>query len=222
MFKNTQLILIDLDGTLVDSVPDLAHAVDAMLSDLGRPVAGEDRVRLWVGNGIERLVKRALTGELDAEPDSALYDQAFPVFYRHYQASNGRYSRLFPGIAEGLVQLAIRGYDLACVTNKAEAFTVPLLQALGIHDRFSVIVSGDTLEHKKPHPAPLLHAANARGVDAANSLMVGDSRHDVEAARRAGFGVACVTYGYNHGDDIRSAEPDAIIDSLAELPALLG
>ncbi len=219
--RKPKLILIDLDGTLVDSVPDLAWAVDRTMEQLGLPAHGESHVRHWVGNGVERLVKRALTGELYAEPDADLYARAYPIFYRFYEECNGKYSCLFPGVAEGLAELSAQGYALGCVTNKAEAFTLPLLSNLGVLNWFGIVVSGDTTPFKKPRPEPLLHAATFFATDAHDALMVGDSMHDVEAARNAGFQVVCVPYGYNHGVDIREARPDVIIDSLALLPNLL-
>jgi len=219
---NPKLVLIDLDGTLVDSVPDLAFAADAMMRDLGQPEHGEDVVRNWVGNGVERLVKRALTCELHAEPDPELFEKAYPIYYEHYLASNGKYSRLYPGVEEGLAYLKKNNYFIGCVTNKAESFTLPLLEAKGILDNFGIVVSGDTLPQKKPDPAPLLHAAKHFNVSAEESLMLGDSQHDVKAARNAGFQVIAVSYGYNHGEDIRDANPDAVIDSFVELEKLLG
>jgi len=221
MLQRPELILIDLDGTLVDSVPDLAWAVDRTMVHLGRPAHGADKVRNWVGNGVERLVKRALTEDLHAEPEAVLFAQALPVFMDYYHQANGKYSRLFPGVEAGLAALAEQGFRLACVTNKAEAFTLPLLEALGVLPRFELVVSGDTTAHKKPHPQPLLHAARHFGIAPAQGLMVGDSMHDVEAARNAGFQVVAVSYGYNHGEDIRAAEPDAVVDSLEQIPALL-
>jgi len=220
MIQKPKLILIDLDGTLVDSVLDIAHAVDAMMGELDLPLRGEAKVRHWVGNGIERMVKRALTDELHAEPDASLYDKAYPVFLRHYTEANGKYSQLYPGVVEGLDAMLAQDFALGCVTNKAESFTLPLLKMQGVLDKFSLVVSGDTLPQKKPSPEPLLHAAKHFNVSPADSLMVGDSRHDVEAARAAGFTMVAVTYGYNHGDDIRLAKPDVTIDSLAQLTSL--
>jgi phosphoglycolate phosphatase len=137
-----------------------------------------------------------------------------------YAANTSARSRLFPGVAEGLDYLQSLGMKLGCVTNKAGRFTEPLLADLGIRDYFGIVVSGDTLAQKKPDPAPLHHAADFFTVAPDRALMVGDSMHDVAAARAAGFAVICVTYGYNHGRDIREAEPDAVIDSLAELKNL--
>jgi phosphoglycolate phosphatase len=216
------MVLIDVDGTLVDSVPDLADCVDAMTEALGLSPRGEAKVRDRVGNGVERLVKRALLGQLDGEPAPALYEKALPIFLQCYSENTCRRSRLFPGAREGVEWLQQAGFKLACVTNKPARFTEPLLKTLGVRDHFAVVVSGDTVEHKKPHPQPLLFAAEALSVLPRNALMVGDSVNDVEAARAAGFRIVCVVgYGYNHGEDIRKASPDAVIDSLAELQALL-
>ncbi len=219
--QNPKLILIDLDGTLVDSVPDLALCVDEMMAGIGRPPHGEAKVRDWVGNGVERLVKRALVGQLEGEPDQAEFERAYPLFLELYARHNGERSRLYPGVREGLDRLAAGDGRLGCVTNKAAQFTEPLLEALGIRDYFSIVISGDTLPRKKPDPLPLLHAAEHFGIDPQDALMLGDSVSDVRAARAAGFGVICVSYGYNHGRDIGEAEPDKVIDSFTELNNLL-
>ena len=218
--KMPQLVLIDLDGTLVDSVPDLAFCVDGMMTSIGRPPRGETRVRDWVGNGVERLVRRALVGQLDGEPDQTDFEQAYPIFVELYRQHNGERSRLYPGVLQGLDYLAATGCALGCVTNKAAQFTEPLLTALGVYDRFGIIISGDSLPQKKPSPMPLLHAAEHFQVTPEDALMLGDSVSDVKAARAAGFRVICVSYGYNHGRDIRDAEPDAVIDSFSELRGL--
>ena len=219
--RSPRMILIDVDGTLVDSVPDLAYCVDELMKALDRPVHGEAKVRNWVGNGVERLVRRALIGQLDGEPPDADYARAYPIFLELYAENTSKRSRLYPGIREGIDWLKSQGYLLGCVTNKAAQFTLPLLQDLGVRDDFAIVVSGDTLPVKKPDPAPLLHAAQHFGVTPAESLMVGDSVSDVKAARAAGFQIVCMSYGYNHGVDIRTAHPDAVIDSLVELRALL-
>ncbi len=215
------MVMIDLDGTLVDSVPDLAYCADAMLGQLGMPARGESKVRQWVGNGVERLVKRALIDKLEGEPDQALFDRALPIYMALYQENVSKRSRLYPGVMEGLNFLRGAGYKLGCITNKAAAFTEPLLEDLGIYDFFQIVVSGDTLPAKKPDPLPLLHAAKFFKVEPRNALMVGDSISDVKAARAAGFQIVCVSYGYNHGRDIRDAHPDAVIDSMAQLSSLL-
>lgn len=219
--EKPEMILIDVDGTLVDSVPDLAFCVDEMMKQLDRPVYGEDRVRNWVGNGVERLVRRALVGQLDGEPEDADFARAYPIFLELYAENTSKRSLLYPGIREGLDYLKGAGYRLGCVTNKAARFTLPLLRDLGVHDDFELIISGDTLPKKKPDPLPLLHAAEHFGVVPGRALMIGDSQSDVKAARAAGFQIVCMSYGYNHGEDIRDYHPDAVIDSLVEIKGLI-
>lgn len=221
MLKKPQMILIDVDGTLVDSVPDLAYCVDEMMKRLGMPVHGEAKVRNWVGNGVERLVRRALIGQLDGEPDEALFERAYPVFLDLYAENTSGRSALYPGVEEGLAWMQAAGYRLGCVTNKAAQFTIPLLKDLGVYDRFEIVISGDTLPKKKPDPMPLLHAAEYFGAEPARALMIGDSVSDVKAARAAGFSIVCMSYGYNHGEDIRDSHPDAVIDTMAEIQNLL-
>ena len=202
-------------------MPDLAFCVDEMMQQLGMPVHGEAKVREWVGNGVERLVRRALIGQLDGEPDEALFDRAYPMFLDLYAENTSKRSVLYPGVKEGLAYLKNAGYKLGCVTNKAAQFTIPLLKDLGVYDEFEIVVSGDTLPEKKPDPAPLLHVARHFGVSPTKSLMIGDSVSDVKAARAAQFQIICMSYGYNHGVDIREAHPDAVIDSMAEIKGLL-
>lgn len=212
-----EMVLIDVDGTLVDSVPDLAYCVDAMMSELGMPERGEKRVRHWVGNGVERLVKRALVNQLDGEPDEALFGKALPVFEALYRENTSKRSRLYQGVKEALDFLKTTGVRLGCVTNKASQFTLPLLQDLGVHDYFEVVICGDMVERKKPDPMPLLQAAEQLETEAKASMMLGDSMSDVNAARAAGFQIVCMSYGYNHGEDIQDYDPDAVIDSMAEI-----
>jgi len=221
MLRKPEMVLIDVDGTLVDSVPDLAWCVDEMMRILGMPERGEDRVRDWVGNGVERLVRRSLVNDLNGEPDNALFEKAYPIYLDLYADNTCKRSHLYDGVQEGIDYLKSAGYKLGCVTNKAEAFTIPLLKTLGLYDNFAIVISGDTLPVKKPDPGPLLHAAEFFGVTPAQSMMLGDSVSDVKAARAAGFQITCMTYGYNHGDNIADANPDALLDSMAGLQSLL-
>jgi len=221
MIKKPEMILIDVDGTLVDSVPDLAYCVDEMMKQLDMPVHGESKVREWVGNGVERLTRRALIGQLDGEPDDALFEKAYPIFMALYAENTSKRSMLYPGVEQGLAYLETTGIKLGCVTNKAAQFTEPLLQDLGIFDKFKIVISGDTLPKKKPDPMPLLHGAEFFKVKPENAMMLGDSVSDVKASRAAGFQIVCMSYGYNHGVDIRESNPDAVIDSMAELQGLL-
>ena len=221
MFK-PKMVLIDVDGTLVDSVPDLTFCVDEMMKQVAMPVRGEAAVRQWVGNGVQRLVERALTNDLDGHPDAALFERAMPIFMDLYAENTSKRSRLYDGVLEGLDFLqSCQGLKIGCVTNKAAQFTLPLLKDLGIFDRFEIVISGDTLPEKKPHPMPLLHAAETLGVKPEDAMMIGDSKSDVKAARAAGFNIICMTYGYNHGEDIRHYSPDAVIDSMTELSGLI-
>ena len=215
-----KLVLMDLDGTLVDSLPDIAFCVDRMLTELDLPTVGQARVGEWVGNGTEILVRRALAGNLDGEADEELHARAVPVFTALYAQHTSERSRVYDGVPAGLEYLRASGAALACVTNKASAFTHKLLAEMDLDEHFSLVISGDTLARKKPDPLPLLHASRHFAVPPEQGLLIGDSANDVKAARAAGFGVVCVSYGYNHGDDIRDSLPDAVIDSLAELPAL--
>jgi len=221
MVKKPEMVLIDVDGTLVDSVPDLAYCVDEMTRQLGLPERGAEAVRQWVGNGVERLVRRALVNQLDGEPEEELFQRAYPIFLELYAENTSKRSHLYPGVREGLDWLKAQGFKMGCVTNKAAQFTIPLLKDLGIHDEFASIVCGDSLPEKKPHPMPLLHSAEFFGVKPENALMIGDSISDVKAARAAGFKIVCMSYGYNHGVDIRDAKPDAVIDSMAQFPEVI-
>ena len=214
-------ILIDLDGTLVDSVPDLTYCVDEMMKRLDMPVRGIDAVRNWVGNGVQRLTERALVNAVEGMPETELMDKAYPIFLELYKNNNSQRSKVYDGVLDGLKWMQNNGYRIGCVTNKAESFTVPLLKSKGLFDLFEVIVSGDTCAEKKPHPMPLLHAAKLMGVSPSNALMLGDSKSDVKAARAANFNIFCMTYGYNHGEDIANYNPDVIMDSFMELPNYL-
>lgn len=216
-----RLVLLDLDGTLVDSAPDLAFSINTMLEHLGLPSRSEAQIRAWIGSGAECLVSRALTGDLNLAPHSALFRTAFELFSDIYAENTSHRSRLYPGVREGLDYLLSTGRTLGCITNKRTRFTKPLLCAMGIHADFAIVVSGDSLARKKPDPLPLLHAAHRLAVSPEEVLMVGDSVNDVLAARAAGAAVVCVRYGYNNGEDISNARPDAIIASLAELPSLI-
>jgi len=213
--------LFDLDGTLVDSAPDLAAAVDQMLEHLGRTPAGIDKVRDWVGNGAAVLVRRALAGKTDWEPvqpkDDALFNDALAIFYHHYARLNGQHSRVYPGVEACLAHLKTHGARLAVVTNKPEQFVAPLLEQMGLDHWFELSIGGDTLPVKKPDPAPLVHAMGQLGGTKGTTVMVGDSAADVNAAIAAGIPCVAVRYGYNFGGPVDALGADAVVDSLAEL-----
>jgi len=209
--KPIRSVTVDLDGTLLDTVPDLAAAANAMLRELGRPEYDIDTIAGFIGRGIPKLVERCLP-DLDAEAVA----QAQAMFRRHYAIENGRRSKLFPGVLEGLRALRAAGLPMAVITNKAAAFTEPLLVATQLASWFEFAVSGDSLPHKKPHPAQLLHACERMGTSPAENLHIGDSHHDAVAARAAGCPVFIVPYGYNEGEDVQGIDCDAIVTSLAE------
>lgn len=215
------LVMYDLDGTLVESVPDLAHAVDAMLADLGLPQVGEASTKLWVGNGIPSLIKRALTndahGDEPGRVEDELFQQAFERFEFHYDAALGKFSYLYPDVAEALARVEAANIAQAVVTNKSYDFADRLLQLMGIRDYFTVIVGGDSLPKLKPDAMPLLHAMTVCNASAERSIMVGDSKNDIIAAKAAGVRCIALPYGYNHGEPIEASEPQWLIPTLAEL-----
>ena len=174
-----KLIMIDVDGTLVDSVPALAYCIDEMMKKLGQQKWGEAKVRQWVGNGIPKLVERALTGELEGRPIKEVFNIAYPIFLELYEDNAAKRSYLYDGVREGLDYLKYQGYQLGCVTNKSEQFTHPLLKALGIFNDFKIIISGDTLVKRKPDPMPLLYCAEHFNLKPEECLMLGDSVSDV-------------------------------------------
>lgn len=207
-------ILFDLDGTLVDSVPDLTAAVDRMRQQLGYPCAGEAAVRGWVGNGAAKLVERALN-------DVGSNEQAAGMqwFKRFYAEENGRTSVLYAGVAETLAQLQSMDIPMAVVTNKPKHFADPLLQALDIAAFFSQVIGGDCLAERKPSGLPIEVCSRRLGVEVASILMVGDSRNDIESARAAGCLSAAVPYGYNYGEPISQSQPDWLLQQFSDLLA---
>jgi phosphoglycolate phosphatase len=214
-------VMIDLDGTLADTIPDLAAGANRMLTELGRPVLSVERIRTFVGKGIPKLVERTLAESFGPSAAGELMARALPVFERHYAEANGQHSRLYPGVSDALRTLREMELPLACVTNKSGRFTTPLLEQLGLARYFEQVVAGDTLPKKKPDPAQLLHACGGFGVAPGDMLMIGDSVNDAQAARAAGCPVFCVTYGYNEGQDVRELDVDAIVESLTEATHLI-
>jgi phosphoglycolate phosphatase len=214
-------VMIDLDGTLADTIPDLAVAANRMLRELGERELEVGKIRTFVGKGIPKLVERALAASTENEVSAELLARALAVYERHYAEANGRQSVVYPGVSEGLRALRDMQLPLACVTNKSGRFTTPLLEQLGISCFFEQVIAGDTLPQKKPDPAQLLHACRGFGIAPREMLMIGDSLNDAEAARAAGCPVFCVTYGYNEGQDVRELDVDAIVPSLIEAVRLI-
>lgn len=214
-------VMIDLDGTLLDTAGDLAAAANMMLRELGRAELPLETIQSYIGKGIQKLVKRSLTGSLDDEPDAELFGKAMPIYERDYAKTLCINTRPYPGVIEGLNALREAGFRLACVTNKAEAFTLPLLRATGLFDYFDIVLSGDSLPKKKPDPMPLLHACTHFDILPHEMLLIGDSLNDAEAARAAGCHVFCVPYGYNEGRDVRELDCDAIVTSVYDATKLI-
>jgi phosphoglycolate phosphatase len=211
------LAMFDLDGTLVDSVPDIARAVDATLADFELPAAGQERVRDWVGRGSRRLLADAFTHALGEAPAELLLEQALSRYLQRYLEDCSAGTVLLPGAAELLAALRAQGVALACVTNKPQAITRRLLEALRIDGVFAACIGGDSGAGTKPDPGPLRAIMAQLGAAPAQALMIGDSRHDVDAARAAGVQVIALEGGYNHGESIVAAAPDRVIGALGEL-----
>lgn len=214
-----RLVMFDLDGTLMDSVPDLAAAVDKMLMLLGREPAGVARVRDWVGNGSRVLVRRALAGQLEHDGVAdELADEALTLFMQAY-AGGHELTTVYPGVQECLDWLRERDVKLAIITNKPAQFIEPLLEEKGLAGYFQWLIGGDTLPQQKPDPAALLWVLERAAVAAGQSLFIGDSRNDVRAAKAAHVPCVALSYGYNHGEPIANEQPALVLDDLRELVA---
>lgn len=216
-----EAVALDLDGTLLHTAPDLALAANLMLADLDRPLVAETVVMTYVGNGAARLIKRLLTGEMDGEPEAELFEQAQALFYRHYAEVLDVHTRLYPGVIEALQTFKQAGFRLACITNKPQQFTLPLLRTMGLHHYFDLVIGGDVLARKKPDPLPLLHVCQQFAIVPQEMAMVGDSMADVEAARQAGCYAIYVPYGYNRGVSAEAAGADAVVARLTDVTKII-
>lgn len=214
LLPHLKAAIIDLDGTLVDTLGDFEAALNRTLGDLSEPAVGREAIAQMVGKGSEHLIRSVLS---HVGASATLYDSAWTAYQRHYLDINGTHSAVYPGAIEGLERLRAAGLRLACLTNKPTAFARPLLASKGLDGYFDVVFGGDAFERKKPDPLPLLRTCEALGTAPANTLMVGDSSNDAKAARAAGCPVLLVTYGYNHGEPVRAVDADGFLDSLADL-----
>ncbi len=227
-------VIVDLDGTMVDTVGDFCVTLNLMLRDLPPPFDAHSMdartVSRMVGKGSEHLIKSVLSHVSNAEAAinsgvtllsgnalDALYEPAWLSYQAHYRAVNGQNATVFPGVLAGLQQLKAAGVRMACLTNKPTDFALALLKEKGLDSFFEHTFGGDAFEHKKPHPLPLLKTCEAMGSQVHRTLMVGDSSNDAQAARAAGCPVVLVTYGYNHGEPIQSVDADGVLDSLENL-----
>lgn len=221
-FTDIRALAFDLDGTLVHSAPGLAQAIDLALADLQLPPAGVERVSTWIGNGADIMMARALNWALGREPQADEQRDARALFDKHYAATVEAGSTLFPQVQETLAALHARGLPMAIVTNKPTPFVAPLLQSLGIADYFSLIIGGDDVVVKKPHPAAIFLVLGRFGVLPGQLLFVGDSRNDILAAQAAGVPNVAMTFGYNYGEPIATSQPDLTLDTFSELLPVVG
>lgn len=214
--------IIDLDGTMLDTVPDFEAALNGMRADLGLGPITQATIKPLVGKGSEKLVRDALLLDWDAARVEAAYAEAMAGYQRHYLAVNGRRSALFPGVTEGLEAMRALGLRLVCVTNKPLAFTLPLLAQKGLAPYFEQVFGGDSFARKKPDPMPMAKACEALGLAPDQVVAIGDSSNDAESARGAGCFVLTVPYGYNHGRPVQEIQSDGIVDSLLDAARLVG
>ena len=221
---NKKVIIFDLDGTLIDSSPDLALAVNHMLTTLNQSTFTTDTIHHWVGNGAEMLVKRALSGEkeIDEMLDTALVSKALEIFLDFYAKNSAVATLPYPHVIQTLEKLKKHGYKLAIVTNKPFEFVAPILETLELKDFFELHLGGNSLTERKPHPMPLLHVCEALDVTVEESVMIGDSKNDILSAHACNMQSIGLSYGYNYGENIDLHKPSVVFDSFADiLPTLI-
>jgi phosphoglycolate phosphatase len=222
-FKEKELIIFDLDGTLIDSAPDLALAINFMLTALGRENFSEATIDLWVGNGASILVKRALSANkiIDESIDKALFERALSIFLESYRENVCVKTVLYPNVKETLETLNKMGYKMAIVTNKPFVFVQPILEKLEIASHFSLILGGDSLRSKKPEPEPLFYVCKNLDIAVEKSVMVGDSKNDILAANAADMQSIGVSYGYNYGEAISLFNPTVVVENFEAISEVL-
>jgi phosphoglycolate phosphatase len=213
--------IIDLDGTMLDTMPDFTVAINGMRADLALGPVTQETITPMVGKGSENLIRAVLALDFDTATVDARFDDAMASYQRHYLAINGQHSVLFDGVIEGLRAMRANGLRLACVTNKPIAFTTPLLALKGLDQFFEIVYGGDSLAKKKPDPLPLLTVCQDFDLAPSNVVAIGDSSNDAEAARAAGCPVLTVPYGYNHGRPVQEIDSDGIVDSLLSAAQLI-
>lgn len=222
-FSDKKLLLFDLDGTLINSAPDLAHSVNMMLHELKQSTFSEETIHGWVGNGAQMLVKRALSGDVlaDENLDEGFVNKALEIFFDFYSKHLCDATHTYANVPSTLRMLKNRGYRLVIVTNKPFSFVAPILNGLDLDGLFELVLGGDSLAVKKPDPAPLLHVCNTFGTEVHNCVMIGDSKNDIQAANACSMDSVGVSYGYNYGQKIDVFSPTVVIDDFAELLELL-
>lgn len=217
----TQTVLIDLDGTLLDTAPDLAASANAMLAERGLPPVAPEAVRNFIGQGLGPLVRRCLNATGVIAPEGDLFEEALERFGAHYERLNGGAARPFPGVVEGLACMRLAGLRLACVTNKSMRFTQPLLEKTDLARFFDATVTSDDVGRRKPHPEPFLLACRRLGAEPSKTVVIGDSANDAQGGRAAGCRVLLVPYGYREGRELREIECDGVVGSLAHAADML-
>lgn len=217
--KNKKLLIFDLDGTLIDSVPDLAKAINFTLKQLDRDQFSENIIRKWVGNGAVTLVKRALSGDVNISSslDNKLHEKAITIFLDYYSKHLCDNTKMYKNVQETLSILKNRGYILTIVTNKPYDFIKPILKTLEIEDLFEYYIGADSLDVKKPHPKPLLHVCETFNITIDKALMIGDSKNDILSANSANIDSIGVTYGYNYNEDISFFNPNIVVDNFEDI-----
>ncbi|MFZ9337257.1 MAG: phosphoglycolate phosphatase [Limnohabitans sp.] len=229
LLSRLDAVMIDLDGTMVDTMGDFEAALNLCLADIDLPKVSPAVVNIAVGKGSEHLIRTVLRHQLELPEVKAsgvvcdnttvehLFEPAFARYQHHYEKVNGKFANTYPGVMEGLRQLQARGLKMACLTNKPTAFAKALLADKGLAGFFSHVYGGDAFPRKKPDPMPLLETCKALGTTPARTLMLGDSQNDALAARAAECPVVLVSYGYNHGEPIQGVDCDGFIDRIDEL-----
>ncbi|MDE2427490.1 MAG: phosphoglycolate phosphatase [Burkholderiales bacterium] len=221
MFTQIKAVIIDLDGTMLDTAPDFLEAINRMRTDLKLAPLALEQIKVMVGKGSENLIQKVLEVDFDAVQVKAHFEYALETYQRHYLDINGDHSKLYPGVIEGLQAMRDLRLHMACVTNKPLAFALPLMKKKGLHDYFQLIYGGDSFPRKKPDPMPLLQVCRNFQLEPQQVLAIGDSSNDAIAARAAGCRVLNVPYGYNHGEAIQNVESDGIVETLLEAAQLL-
>ena len=219
--ESIRAVLLDLDGTLLDTAPELTASASDMLAELGLAPVPATKIREFIGKGIPHLVRKTLDYSLGRAADERRIGSGLESFFFHYEKRNGQTAKPYPGVIEGLTTLHSLGYSLACVTNKTARFTDPLLESTGLASFFGAVISGDSVPRKKPAPDPVLAACERLGVAPAQAVMVGDSMNDALAARAAGCGILLVPYGYSEGLDVQTIDCDGIVPTLLHVAGFL-